>query len=114
LLNRTGFHQALRKPAKTRDFLSISLDRNSVLSLPIRRELTRSLHNLLHKAGAAAVSVRLQECQPCRRDVTHNDTRPCLSCSCWNDLRESGGRSMLRVTRYLRKLNDRCVEAKDP
>jgi hypothetical protein len=49
LLNRTGFHQALTKQAKTRDFLSISLDRNSVLRLPMRREPTRSLHNLLHR-----------------------------------------------------------------
>jgi hypothetical protein len=49
LLNRTGFHQALTKQAKTRDFLSISRDRNSVLSLPMRRAPTRSLHNLLHR-----------------------------------------------------------------
>jgi hypothetical protein len=49
LLNRTGFHQTLTKQAKARDFLSISLDRNSVLCLPIRREPTRSLHNLLHR-----------------------------------------------------------------
>ena len=50
LLNRTGFHQTLTKQAKTRDFLSISLDRHSVLCLPMRRALTRSLHNLLHRA----------------------------------------------------------------
>jgi hypothetical protein len=48
LLNRTGFHQALPKQAKTRDFLSISIDINSVPCLPMRRKPSRSLHNLLH------------------------------------------------------------------
>jgi hypothetical protein len=54
LLNRIGFHQALTKPAKTRDFLSISLVRNSVLCLPMRGALSRSLHNLLHRPGNRA------------------------------------------------------------
>jgi len=49
LLNRTGSYQAVTKQAQTRDFLSISLDRNSVLCLPMRPEPTRSLHNLLHR-----------------------------------------------------------------
>jgi len=35
LLNRTGFHQTRTKQAKTRDFLSIPLDRISVLCLPM-------------------------------------------------------------------------------
>ena len=48
LLNRTGSHQTLPKQAKTRDFLQKSPDRNSVLCLPMRREPSRSLHNLLH------------------------------------------------------------------
>ena len=54
LLNRTGSHQAVTKQAKTRDFLSISLNRNSVLCLPMCREASRSLHNLLHRAGGTA------------------------------------------------------------
>ena len=49
LLNRIGFHQTLPKQAKTRNFLKESPDRNSVLCLPMRREPSRSLHNLLHR-----------------------------------------------------------------
>jgi hypothetical protein len=49
LLNRTGAHQALTKTAKTRNFLKESNDRDSVLCLLMRREPTRSLHNLLHR-----------------------------------------------------------------
>jgi hypothetical protein len=49
LLNRTGSHQALTKQAKTRNFLKESHDRNSVLCLLMRREPSRSLHNLLHR-----------------------------------------------------------------
>jgi len=49
LLNRTGSNQALTKQAKTRDFLKESHDRNSVLCLLMRREPSRSLHNLLHR-----------------------------------------------------------------
>ena len=60
--------------AKTRDLLSISLDRNSVLRLPIRREPTRSLHNLLHRqrnlrdvtAGASGVPDSLWRPFRCR------------------------------------------------
>jgi hypothetical protein len=48
LLNRTGSRQPVTKQAKTRDFLSISLNLNSVLCLPMCREASRSLHNLLH------------------------------------------------------------------
>ena len=48
LLNRTGSHQALTKQAKTFNFLKESHDRNSVLCLLMRREPSRSLHNLLH------------------------------------------------------------------
>jgi hypothetical protein len=48
LLNRTGTHEAVTKQAKTCDFLSISLNLNSVLCLPMCREASRSLHNLLH------------------------------------------------------------------
>jgi hypothetical protein len=42
-------HQALTKQAKTRNFLKESPDRNSVLCLLMRREPSRSLHNLLHR-----------------------------------------------------------------
>lgn len=49
LLNRTGSQQPVTKQAKTRDFLSISLNLNSVLRLPVCREASRSLHNLLHR-----------------------------------------------------------------
>ena len=49
LLNRTGSHQALTKLAKTRNSLKESPDRNSVLCLLMRRESSRSLHNLLHR-----------------------------------------------------------------
>ena len=49
LLNRIGSHQALTKQAKTRNFLKESHDRNSVLCLLMRREPSRSLHNLLHR-----------------------------------------------------------------
>jgi hypothetical protein len=51
LLNRTGSHQAATRQAKTRDFLSIFLNLNSVLCLPMCREASRSLHNLLRRAG---------------------------------------------------------------
>ena len=49
LLNGTGSNQALTKQAKTRDFLKEFHDRNSVLCLLMRREPSRSLHNLLHR-----------------------------------------------------------------
>ena len=49
MLNRTGSHQTLTKQAKTRNFLKESHDRHSVLCLLMRREPSRSLHNLLHR-----------------------------------------------------------------
>jgi hypothetical protein len=61
LLNRTGFLQTLTKQAKTRDFLSIPLDRISVLCLPMRRAPSRSLHNLLHLTGSTKWSAVRQQ-----------------------------------------------------
>ena len=49
MLNRAGYPQTATKQANTRDFLHKSHGRNSVLCLPVRREPTRSRHNLLHR-----------------------------------------------------------------
>jgi hypothetical protein len=54
-------HQRLAKQAKTRDFLSTSLNRNSVLCLPMDREPSRSLHNLLHLTGSTKFSAVRQQ-----------------------------------------------------